>query len=91
MTWDVDRPVRRSSEQRAAYRAFIRANHPDIGGDPSAFVEGIAAFGAHEREWHARARFDAPIEIVNQPTGLRRIADLLRCWWKRRTDPPRVR
>jgi hypothetical protein len=28
-------------EQRAAFRAFVRAHHPDRGGDPERFVEGL--------------------------------------------------
>ncbi|MGD9989647.1 hypothetical protein [Pseudonocardia sp.] len=29
-------------EERAAYRAFVRENHPDRGGDADAFVAGLA-------------------------------------------------
>jgi hypothetical protein len=34
--------ARRTPQERHAYRAFLRAHHPDLGGDPSAFVEGLA-------------------------------------------------
>ncbi|MDQ6649622.1 MAG: hypothetical protein M3Z02_05835 [Actinomycetota bacterium] len=30
---------------RSAFRAFVRDNHPDRGGDPEAFQAGLAAFG----------------------------------------------
>ncbi|MBN9107882.1 MAG: hypothetical protein J0I34_03775 [Pseudonocardia sp.] len=33
-------------EERAAYRAFVREHHPDRGGDPDAFVAGLAAMRA---------------------------------------------
>jgi hypothetical protein len=33
-----------NDEQRAAYRAFVKAHHPDRGGDPEAFVAGLAEF-----------------------------------------------
>ncbi|GAA4703471.1 hypothetical protein GCM10023215_48760 [Pseudonocardia yuanmonensis] len=33
-------------EERAAYRAFVRDHHPDRGGDPEAFVEGLARLRA---------------------------------------------
>lgn len=31
-----------NAAERAAFRAFVRANHPDRGGDPEAFVAGLA-------------------------------------------------
>lgn len=33
-------------EPRAALRAFVRTHHPDVGGDPAAFREGLAAHRA---------------------------------------------
>ena len=30
--------------RRRARRAFIRAYHPDVGGDPGGFAEGLAGF-----------------------------------------------
>jgi hypothetical protein len=30
-----------------AFRAWVRAHHPDLGGDPEAFAEGL-------RQWRAR-------------------------------------
>ncbi len=33
-----------NEQDRAAYRAFVRDNHPDRGGDPEAFVAGLARF-----------------------------------------------
>lgn len=32
-------------ESRRRRRDFIRAHHPDQGGDPQAFIEGLRAFG----------------------------------------------
>jgi hypothetical protein len=34
------------TRDRAAERAFVRAHHPDVGGDPEAFVVGLAALRA---------------------------------------------
>ncbi len=63
-------------QERAAYRAFIRDNHPDRGGDPDAFVAGLARFrsGAAVSDGgpgppdgdpdRADARYDAPIVVV---------------------------
>jgi hypothetical protein len=33
-----------NEQDRAAYRAFVRDNHPDRGGDPDVFVAGLARF-----------------------------------------------
>lgn len=33
-----------SPERRAAFRAFVRIHHPDVGGDPETFRAGLAAF-----------------------------------------------
>jgi len=70
-------------EQRHAFRTFVRANHPDVGGDPELFVAGLARRHAVTRR--NDARFDAPIQLV--PDG----------WWatavrrlRRRRNRPRV-
>ena len=34
-----------AATDRAAFRAFVRAHHPDVGGDPETFRAGLAAFG----------------------------------------------
>lgn len=39
-----------NEQERAAFRAFVRDNHPDRGGDPDVFVAGLARFrGGSER------------------------------------------
>ncbi|MGW4523405.1 hypothetical protein [Amycolatopsis sp. NPDC004378] len=48
-------------EGRAAFRAFVRAHHPDVGGDPDVFAEGVARFRAGS---DGDSRFDAPITFV---------------------------
>lgn len=68
-------------EQRAAFRAFVRRHHPDVGGDPETFRRGVAAFRAlgvveetDPSRFGDRARFapadddprlDAPITAVS--------------------------
>ncbi|MET9000853.1 hypothetical protein [Amycolatopsis sp. Hca4] len=71
----------RDPEGRAAFRAFVRAHHPDVGGDPAEFAAGLARF----REPAPDARFDAPVTFVRRRRGL--AAVLAR--FRRR--PPRVR
>jgi hypothetical protein len=72
--------------ERAAYRAFVREHHPDRGGDPDAFVAGLARF----REAHPAAddpRWDRPVEIVTPlPAPVRIAVALVRTlrWHRRR-------
>lgn len=76
-----------NDQERAAFRAFVRDNHPDRGGDPEAFVAGLARFRAAsvaERvspvpsesgaDGTGDARFDAPVEVVNPLPGPVRVA-----------------
>lgn len=72
---------------RAEIRAFIRANHPDVGGDPEAFAAGLARL----RGRAADPRFDAPIVVETRPSGVRGLLHRVRCRWRRRHAPPRVR
>lgn len=71
-----------NSRERAEYRAFVRDNHPDRGGDPEAFVAGLARF----REGRADAaaslddpRWDRPIVVVTPlPAPVRVAVALIR-------------
>ncbi|MEJ2886886.1 hypothetical protein [Actinomycetospora aeridis] len=58
-------PVDPHADVRAARRAFVRTHHPDVGGDPVAFREGLAALRAHPAP--DDPRLDAPIVVV--PAG----------------------
>lgn len=76
-----------NDEERAAYRAFVRENHPDRGGDPEAFVAGLAQF--READPHAvdDQRFDAPVEVVKPlPFPVRVGVALIRTWHRRRNQ-----
>lgn len=71
---------------RAELRAFVRAHHPDVGGDPVAFRDGLAAYRARQRGAELDdPRFDAPIVAVSD----RRLARLGRFGRRlaRRYDP----
>ena len=68
-------------------RDFIRAHHPDRGGDPDMFVAGLSSFGTdHERSRQPRPR----VVVVKRPAWLTRlvIAAARRLGYGRR--PPRV-
>jgi len=79
-----------TSDQRRAYLRFVRANHPDRGGDQATFVDGLAAL----RDGGALAdddpRLDRPIHVVRRRRGLRRLLDILRRI-RQPPPPPRVR
>jgi hypothetical protein len=75
---------------RGALRAFVRAHHPDVGGDPDAFREGLAALrrqGSPAGPAPDDPRLDAPIVAVSG----RRLARLGRLGRRlaRRYDPRR--
>ncbi|RZS43638.1 hypothetical protein EV193_102619 [Herbihabitans rhizosphaerae] len=69
----------RTPEERAAYRAFVKAHHPDRGGDPDAFVAGI-----QELKASPPPTTDPPVVVVRRPRGVRRIAVQVNKWWRRR-------
>ncbi|WP_410569758.1 hypothetical protein [Amycolatopsis sp. cmx-4-61] len=50
---------------RAAFRAFVRTHHPDVGGDPAVFAAGLARFR------QPGSRFDAPVTFVARRRGVR--------------------
>jgi hypothetical protein len=85
----------RVTDPRAALRAFVRTHHPDVGGDPVAFREGLAQLRAAPGPASGRAgwpapddpRLDAPLVAVSD----RRLARLGRLGRRiaRRYDPRR--
>lgn len=71
--------------RRDARREFIRAHHPDHGGDPAAFAAGLADFD--------RLRPGAPAARVVVVADTPLLASLLRALMHRigwRRPPPRV-
>ncbi|WP_152471598.1 hypothetical protein [Nocardiopsis gilva] len=56
----------RPRDQRGAYRAWVRENHPDRGGDPQAFAEGLARWRRSLGEPGARPSGDG-----RAPGGIR--------------------
>jgi hypothetical protein len=75
-----------NEEERAAYRAFIRENHPDRGGDPEVFAAGLARFRDAEPPVDD-PRFDAPVEVVGPlPFPVRVGVALIRTWRRHRNQ-----
>ncbi|RZQ61353.1 hypothetical protein [Amycolatopsis suaedae] len=71
-----------NSEQRA----FVRAHHPDVGGDPAEFIAGLARLRAQASPPRPD-RFDAPVVFVPARRGLSGVLHHLR---ERRRRKPRV-
>ncbi|HEX3715549.1 MAG TPA: hypothetical protein VHV09_22340 [Trebonia sp.] len=70
--------------RRREFRAWVRAHHPDAGGDPGEFAAGLA-------RWRDRLRgggaAQPEISVFRARAGLWR----WQRWWRRRRRPPRVR
>ena len=66
-------------------REFIRAHHPDRGGDPGFFAAGMRAFDAgHAPEPLPR------VVIVRHRPRLMRLAAAVAKWLRHERKPPRV-
>ncbi|RKT53498.1 hypothetical protein [Saccharothrix australiensis] len=58
----------------AGFASFVRANHPDVGGDPEEFARGLAELRRRARpvDPSGRAdrdpRWDAPVVVVRRPS-----------------------
>ena len=79
-------PASDERERRRARREYIRACHPDRGGDPAAFAAGLAALD-HPHVPPPRAR----VVVVPDKTWLVILLSAVarRAGW--RVPPPRVR
>jgi hypothetical protein len=74
------------AQERRDFRAWVRAHHPDTGGDPQAFATGLLAW---------RRRGPAGVGQTTRPDvtvfrGRHGIWRLTR-WWRRRHRASRVR
>lgn len=83
-------------ELRQARRAFVRAHHPDRGGDPLVFAEGLARF---DRLTAATSTGAAPTDprprvvVIRRRRALPALLHAVRraTTARRRRPPPRVR
>jgi len=90
-------PPRGRPWTRAEYVAFVRTHHPDVGGDRSVFLAGMAEFRAarvgengtsapvpENDEDEDDRRFDGPVEVVVRPPPARRLVQRAQRWRDRR-------
>ena len=68
--------TRAAAGDRAAFRAWVRVHHPDAGGDPAQFAEGLRRMRAAPR-----TRTRAPVVVERRRRGP--LARLIR-WRERR-------
>lgn len=92
----MTRGPREDPERRAAFRAFVRIHHPDVGGDPEQFRKGLAEFGRAPVEQDVTSRldrsgrhedserFDRPVTFVAKPSGVVALISRFARWWRRR-------
>lgn len=72
------------SQCRAEFRAWVRAHHPDVGGDPEAFTAGLTRWrGRLVSACSGRAE---QISVFRSRGGWW----LITRWWHRRRRLPRV-
>jgi hypothetical protein len=69
--------------QRRAFRAWVRAHHPDAGGDPDEFAAGIARWRQRRPGGGAPA---SAVSVFRARHGLWHVQR----WWRRRRQAPRV-
>ncbi|GAB3684031.1 hypothetical protein [Saccharopolyspora tripterygii] len=76
----------RDPEARSRYRAFVRAHHPDAGGDPEVFAAGLEHFRARARPSDDRPdRYDGPVEVVPDAGSVSGLVKRVRAWRRRRS------
>ena len=67
-------------------RKFIREHHPDLGGDPEAFIAGMRAFEAEQAPWTP-----ATVVVIKREKWPSRLVSAARRRRHRGRTSPRVR
>jgi hypothetical protein len=73
-------------QERRDFRAWVRAHHPDRGGDQESFVAGLAAWQRRRHPAGKAAAGRTEVTVFRSQHGLWR----LRRWWRRRQGARRV-
>jgi hypothetical protein len=82
---DDDRAAQAARDRRE-FRAWVRDNHPDRGGDPDSFMAGLAAWRRHHTPAAKAAAARAEVTVFRTQHGLWR----LRRWRRRHQGTRRV-
>lgn len=79
-----------SAGTRRAFRAFVRAQHPDRGGDPAVFAAGVAAYRRYQRPAGRAGPAVGHVVFYRRRRGLAVLAGYWLDRRARRRRPPRV-
>jgi hypothetical protein len=74
-------------QRRREFRAWVRAHHPDAGGDPEAFMAGLSAWRRRSGRPGTVAGARSEVTVFRARHGVWRLAR----WWRRRRRTTRVR
>ncbi len=88
------------AQDKAAFRRWARENHPDVGGDPATFSDGVRAL--EEGRWAQfvtgpavptsdPAESRVTVYVHRSARGVAKLIVTAQRWKARRTQPPRVR
>ncbi|HLX48668.1 MAG TPA: hypothetical protein VKS82_10075 [Streptosporangiaceae bacterium] len=70
-------------------REFIRAHHPDRGGDPDVFISGLRSFGVEQERDPPQPL--SPVVVVPHRGWLVRLVSAVLTRLRAESKPPRVR
>ncbi|GAA4077959.1 hypothetical protein GCM10022214_39810 [Actinomadura miaoliensis] len=70
----------RDEHLRSAYRAWVRAHHPDLGGDVEEFIAGLAHWRARIAPPMSPPGHQVQVGVFRSRGGLWQVAR----WWRRR-------
>lgn len=79
----------RVDEAKLRRREFVRAHHPDRGGDPDVFVSGLRSFDAQQER--DRPQPLPPVIVVPHRAWLVRLASAVLSLLRPESKSPRVR
>ncbi|OLT13265.1 hypothetical protein BJF78_22255 [Pseudonocardia sp. CNS-139] len=74
------------SSEKSEFREFVREHHPDRGGDPDAFVAGMARFAAPAGAPEPARPADS-VDMAALPYPVRVGVALIRTWHQLRRQP----
>ncbi|GAA2434633.1 hypothetical protein GCM10010191_56430 [Actinomadura vinacea] len=76
-----------TADERAVFRAWVRTHHPDVGGDPGEFAEGLRRMRASRQRASRPRAHPAPVVVGRHRRGP--IGRLIR-WRARRARARRL-
>jgi hypothetical protein len=77
----------RDAQERRDFRAWVRAHHPDAGGDSEAFVAGLTAWRRRRGVARGAPVARPEVTVFRSRHGMW----MLVRWWRRRHGTRRVR